>query len=224
MCYFRVQELMGGEQRETGRIPRTMECHLTSDLCDSCVPGDTVTVTAIVRVANEGTDTAKHSHCNLVRWFVVGSHFYFWTQISSGEIRISVCSSSILKLFQSATIKVLSLIMCVFFHSSVTWMTWGRYSLYFSYHQATRCYLIFRSAVQVRSRVKWVSYRWWRVQSEGAVCHPGDPVTAQPAQAYSTVRYFKSSNKDYCYENCLSGLIMLYTRHYLIAVTVCGDL
>jgi len=52
---FRVQELMGGEQRETGRIPRTVECHLTSDLCDSCVPGDTVTVTGIVRVLNDGT-------------------------------------------------------------------------------------------------------------------------------------------------------------------------
>uniref|UniRef100_A0A3B3ZYD3 DNA helicase MCM8 n=1 Tax=Periophthalmus magnuspinnatus TaxID=409849 RepID=A0A3B3ZYD3_9GOBI len=50
----RVQELMGGEQREAGRIPRTVECHLTSDLCDSCVPGDTVTVTGIVRVTKEG--------------------------------------------------------------------------------------------------------------------------------------------------------------------------
>lgn len=50
---------MSGEQRETGRIPRTMECHLTSDLCDSCVPGDTVAVTAIVRVANESKDVAK---------------------------------------------------------------------------------------------------------------------------------------------------------------------
>uniref|UniRef100_A0A3P8T9G3 DNA helicase MCM8 n=1 Tax=Amphiprion percula TaxID=161767 RepID=A0A3P8T9G3_AMPPE len=51
---IKVQELMGGEQRETGRIPRTVECHLTSDLCDSCVPGDTVTVTGIVRVINDG--------------------------------------------------------------------------------------------------------------------------------------------------------------------------
>uniref|UniRef100_A0A3B5M1T6 DNA helicase MCM8 n=1 Tax=Xiphophorus couchianus TaxID=32473 RepID=A0A3B5M1T6_9TELE len=51
---IKVQELMGGEQRETGRIPRTVECHLTSDLCDSCVPGDAVTVTGIVRVINDG--------------------------------------------------------------------------------------------------------------------------------------------------------------------------
>uniref|UniRef100_A0A668AWY9 DNA helicase MCM8 n=1 Tax=Myripristis murdjan TaxID=586833 RepID=A0A668AWY9_9TELE len=51
---IKVQELIGGEQREAGRIPRTVECHLTSDLCDSCVPGDTVTVTGIVRVTNDG--------------------------------------------------------------------------------------------------------------------------------------------------------------------------
>lgn len=56
LCYFRVQELIAGEQRETGRIPRTLECHLTADLCDSCVPGDMVTVTGIVRAANDGTD------------------------------------------------------------------------------------------------------------------------------------------------------------------------
>lgn len=47
--------MMSGEQRETGRIPRTVECHLASDLCDSSMPGDVVTVTGIVRVANDGT-------------------------------------------------------------------------------------------------------------------------------------------------------------------------
>ncbi|XP_073338778.1 DNA helicase MCM8 [Pagrus major] len=60
---IKVQEVMGGEQRETGRIPRTVECHLTSDLCDSCVPGDTVTVTGIVRVTNDGTSRGKKDQC-----------------------------------------------------------------------------------------------------------------------------------------------------------------
>uniref|UniRef100_A0A8C2WWX4 DNA helicase MCM8 n=1 Tax=Cyclopterus lumpus TaxID=8103 RepID=A0A8C2WWX4_CYCLU len=60
---IKVQELIGGEQRETGRIPRTVECHLTSDLCDSSVPGDTVTVTGIVRVTSDGTKRTKsHKH------------------------------------------------------------------------------------------------------------------------------------------------------------------
>ncbi|XP_049456954.1 DNA helicase MCM8 [Epinephelus fuscoguttatus] len=60
---IKVQELMGGEQRETGRIPRTVECHLTSDLCDSCVPGDTVTVTGIVRVTNDGISRGNKDQC-----------------------------------------------------------------------------------------------------------------------------------------------------------------
>ncbi|XP_031730088.1 DNA helicase MCM8-like [Anarrhichthys ocellatus] len=60
---IKVQELMGGEQRETGRIPRSVECHLTSDLCDSCVPGDAVTVTGIVRVTNDGTSRGNKDQC-----------------------------------------------------------------------------------------------------------------------------------------------------------------
>ncbi|XP_069395002.1 DNA helicase MCM8 [Paralichthys olivaceus] len=60
---IKVQELMSGEQRETGRIPRTVECHLTSDLCDSCVPGDAITVTGIVRVTNDGTSRGNKDQC-----------------------------------------------------------------------------------------------------------------------------------------------------------------
>ncbi|XP_076016578.1 DNA helicase MCM8 [Genypterus blacodes] len=63
---IKVQELMCGEQREAGRIPRTVECHLTSDLCDSSVPGDTVTVTGIVRVASEGNSKGKRDQCMFI--------------------------------------------------------------------------------------------------------------------------------------------------------------
>uniref|UniRef100_A0A2K6SSH8 DNA helicase MCM8 n=1 Tax=Saimiri boliviensis boliviensis TaxID=39432 RepID=A0A2K6SSH8_SAIBB len=49
---IKIQELMSDDQREAGRIPRTIECELVHDLVDSCVPGDTVTVTGIVKVSN----------------------------------------------------------------------------------------------------------------------------------------------------------------------------
>ncbi|PFX30710.1 DNA helicase MCM8 [Stylophora pistillata] len=52
----RVQEIMDDDQRESGRIPRTVECELTADLVDSCVPGDMVTVTGIAKV----TGTEEH--------------------------------------------------------------------------------------------------------------------------------------------------------------------
>ncbi|XP_033753343.1 DNA helicase MCM8-like [Pecten maximus] len=47
---IRVQEIMGDGQKETGRIPRTIDCELTQDLVDSAVPGDIVTVSGVVKV------------------------------------------------------------------------------------------------------------------------------------------------------------------------------
>ncbi|XP_057438368.1 probable DNA helicase MCM8 [Lotus japonicus] len=46
---IRVQELLKHEDHEEGRVPRTVECELTQDLVDSCIPGDVVTVTGIIR-------------------------------------------------------------------------------------------------------------------------------------------------------------------------------
>jgi len=56
----RVQEIMDDDQRESGRIPRTMECELTADLVDSCVPGDMVTITGIVKVT--GTEEYRNKN------------------------------------------------------------------------------------------------------------------------------------------------------------------
>ncbi|XP_032818836.1 DNA helicase MCM8 isoform X1 [Petromyzon marinus] len=62
---IKVQELMHGEQREAGRIPRTVECELTHDLVDSCVPGDVITLTGIVKVASsdEGRNKSNKDKC-----------------------------------------------------------------------------------------------------------------------------------------------------------------
>lgn len=40
-------------QREGGRIPRTVDCEAREDLVDSCVPGDLVTITGIVKVSHK---------------------------------------------------------------------------------------------------------------------------------------------------------------------------
>ncbi|XP_038074651.1 DNA helicase MCM8-like [Patiria miniata] len=49
---IKVQEIMMDGQRESGRIPRTVECELTCDLVDCCVPGDVVTIGGVVKVSN----------------------------------------------------------------------------------------------------------------------------------------------------------------------------
>nr|XP_016465305.1 PREDICTED: probable DNA helicase MCM8 isoform X1 [Nicotiana tabacum] len=53
---IRIQELLKSENHEEGRVPRTVECELTEDLVDACIPGDIVTVTGIIRVINNYMD------------------------------------------------------------------------------------------------------------------------------------------------------------------------
>uniref|UniRef100_A0ACD5TFY3 Uncharacterized protein n=1 Tax=Avena sativa TaxID=4498 RepID=A0ACD5TFY3_AVESA len=53
---IRIQELASAENREEGRVPRTIECELTEDLVDCCIPGEVVTVTGIVKVLNNYMD------------------------------------------------------------------------------------------------------------------------------------------------------------------------
>ncbi|XVE61753.1 hypothetical protein DITRI_Ditri06bG0065200 [Diplodiscus trichospermus] len=53
---IRLQELLKSEDHEEGRVPRTVECELTEDLVDLCIPGDVVTVTGIIRVINNYMD------------------------------------------------------------------------------------------------------------------------------------------------------------------------
>ncbi|XP_073062916.1 probable DNA helicase MCM8 isoform X1 [Primulina eburnea] len=53
---IRIQELLKSEHHEEGRVPRTVECELTEDLVDACVPGDVVTVIGIIRVINSYMD------------------------------------------------------------------------------------------------------------------------------------------------------------------------
>lgn len=40
-------------------MPRTVECELTEDLVDCCIPGDIVTVTGIVKVLNTSMDVGR---------------------------------------------------------------------------------------------------------------------------------------------------------------------
>ncbi|XP_044865741.1 DNA helicase MCM8 isoform X2 [Mauremys mutica] len=72
---IKVQELMSDDQREAGRIPRTIECELIQDLVDSCVPGDMVTITGIVKVSNteEGASRNKNDKCMFLLYIEANS-------------------------------------------------------------------------------------------------------------------------------------------------------
>ena len=57
----RLQEQVDDDRREAGRIPRTIDCELSGDLVDTCVPGDVVTVTAIVKATSSHDDSEQAS-------------------------------------------------------------------------------------------------------------------------------------------------------------------
>jgi len=61
---IRIQEQL--DKKDPGRVPRTIECELTEDLVDSCVPGDIVTVCGIVKVAGSviALDRGVHGDSN----------------------------------------------------------------------------------------------------------------------------------------------------------------
>ncbi|CAH1977529.1 unnamed protein product [Acanthoscelides obtectus] len=57
---IKIQELMGNEQCDSARIPRSLDCELTEDLVKCCIPGDDVTLTGIVKVR----DANSNNGCN----------------------------------------------------------------------------------------------------------------------------------------------------------------
>ncbi|KAI9344938.1 DNA replication licensing factor MCM8 [Obelidium mucronatum] len=61
---IRIQEKLPDDQKDSGRIPRTVECELTDDLVDMIVPGDVVCVTGTVKVleTQEGKFKQKGAH------------------------------------------------------------------------------------------------------------------------------------------------------------------
>eukprot|EP01138_Halocafeteria_seosinensis_P007963 gb/GECG01008136.1/.p1 GENE.gb/GECG01008136.1/~~gb/GECG01008136.1/.p1 ORF type:complete len:855 (+),score=103.16 gb/GECG01008136.1/:1-2565(+) len=61
---IKVQELET-DLSEPGRIPRTVDCELTHDLVDACVPGDVVTLAGTVKSMN--TDVAKGKSASRAR-------------------------------------------------------------------------------------------------------------------------------------------------------------
>jgi DNA replicative helicase MCM subunit Mcm2 (Cdc46/Mcm family) len=46
----RLQEL-DEKEKGSGRVPRTIDIELFEDLCDTCVPGDVITVTGVVKAS-----------------------------------------------------------------------------------------------------------------------------------------------------------------------------
>ncbi|KAG5881754.1 hypothetical protein JTB14_029082 [Gonioctena quinquepunctata] len=57
---IKVQELLGTEQCDNARIPRTLECEFMEDLVKTCIPGDDITVTGIIKVRDPLSNHGKN--------------------------------------------------------------------------------------------------------------------------------------------------------------------
>ncbi|XP_011004162.1 PREDICTED: probable DNA helicase MCM8 isoform X3 [Populus euphratica] len=75
---IRLQELLKSEDHEEGRVPRTVECELTEDLVDACIPGDVVTVTGIIKTFNSYLDTGGGKSKNKNQGF-----YYLYLEVVS---------------------------------------------------------------------------------------------------------------------------------------------
>ncbi|XP_061965165.1 probable DNA helicase MCM8 isoform X2 [Populus nigra] len=75
---IRLQELLRSEDHEEGRVPRTVECELTEDLVDACIPGDVVTVTGIIKTFNSYLDTGGGKSKNKNQGF-----YYLYLEVVS---------------------------------------------------------------------------------------------------------------------------------------------
>ncbi|KAK9891070.1 hypothetical protein WA026_013395 [Henosepilachna vigintioctopunctata] len=71
--YLKIQELVGNDQYESGRTPRTLECELTEELVYSCMPGDDITITGIIKVKKE-SNVAKNNQPSLFSMYINGIH------------------------------------------------------------------------------------------------------------------------------------------------------
>ncbi|KAL3287853.1 hypothetical protein HHI36_002311 [Cryptolaemus montrouzieri] len=68
---LKIQELVGNEQYESGRTPRTLECELTEDIVNSCMPGDDITISGIIKVKKE-LHASKNNQPSLFSMYMEG--------------------------------------------------------------------------------------------------------------------------------------------------------
>lgn len=57
------------DDSDSGRVPRTIDVEMSEDLVDSCLAGDSVTVTGIVKASNSDS-TSRKRLCNQVSFHI----------------------------------------------------------------------------------------------------------------------------------------------------------
>ncbi|XP_065348176.1 DNA helicase MCM8 isoform X2 [Cloeon dipterum] len=98
----KLQENLDDDQREGGRVPRTLEVEMTEDLVETCVPGDEVTVTGIVKVLN--TEEVKQKGPNMFLLYLDAVSMTSNKSnggLSSGDIKFNAQDNNAIKAIHS---------------------------------------------------------------------------------------------------------------------------
>lgn len=68
---LRIQELASEEQREEGRMPRTLEAEITGSLIDTCIPGDIIIASGVMKVVHSEADGAGRGRAGRSQLFLL---------------------------------------------------------------------------------------------------------------------------------------------------------
>eukprot|EP00049_Salpingoeca_infusionum_P023208 m.10918 g.10918 ORF g.10918 m.10918 type:complete len:726 (+) comp5632_c0_seq2:200-2377(+) len=82
---IRIQEIIEDDQRESGRIPRSVECEVFHDLVDKCTPGDVIVISGEVRVvsSDEGR-RMKQEKCMFLLYIHTNALYNSRSKIQNG--------------------------------------------------------------------------------------------------------------------------------------------
>ncbi|XP_018568092.1 DNA helicase MCM8-like [Anoplophora glabripennis] len=57
---IKIQELITSQEFENSKVPRSLDCELMGDLVKSCIPGDDITITGIIKVRDVNSNNCKN--------------------------------------------------------------------------------------------------------------------------------------------------------------------
>jgi DNA helicase MCM8 len=103
---IRIQEIIENDysQHEAGRIPRTVEIELTKDMVETCVPGDQVTVSGIVKVISTDQHAERYANSRSAKalyfLYIDGNSLSNNKEIQKGHMDLTQFSLKDLKFIQ----------------------------------------------------------------------------------------------------------------------------
>ncbi|KAJ8924425.1 hypothetical protein NQ315_007221 [Exocentrus adspersus] len=73
---IKIQELVTSQESENAKVPRSLECELMEDLVKSCIPGDDITITGIIKVRDPNSNSSKNKQNTIFNLYLEAVSVY----------------------------------------------------------------------------------------------------------------------------------------------------